>query len=355
MNRRRFLWLLVAALVVLSGGLYLSTPRGVPRESRDQPLLPTLAQELNTVTSLNIRKGSAAPSVSLHKTADQWSVAERADYPADAAKVRHLLLALGDAKIVEEKTSNPASFAIIGVEDPAQPGATGAEIAVTAQDGKHVVIVGKSVGEGNFARRSGENKSYVVEPAISFETDPRFWIDSRLIDVPSASIQTVEVKPPTGAGYVIHRLKPNEENYSLEGTPAGRKAADAPALAPPVTMLSGLNAEDVTGADGIDFSKPAQATVTLADGNVITLMGAPVADKHWIQVKSSKDAVLTAKAQGRAFEVAGYRYDAIFRPLEQLLVPKVPPAPAKTAAPGQKPVHGAKPAPPPNPAAAPAP
>ena len=28
------------------------------------------------------------------------------------------------------------------------------------------------------------------------------------------------------------------------------------------------------------------------------------------------------KTQGRAFEVAGYRYDAIFRPLEQLLVPK---------------------------------
>ena len=355
MNRRRFLWLLVAALVVLAGGMYLSIPRGVPRESRDQPLLPTLSRELNSVTSLNIRKGNAKPSVSLHKTADQWTVAERADYAADAAKVRHLLLALGDAKIVEEKTSNPASFAIIGVEDPAQPGATGAEIAVTAQDGPHAVIVGKSIGEGNFARRSGENKSYVVEPAISFETDPRFWIDSRLIDLPSASIQTVEVKPATGAGYVIHRLKPNEENFGLEGTPAGRKAADSPSLAPPATMLGGLNAEDVAAADSIDFSKPAQATVTLADGSVITLIGAPIADKHWIQVKSSKDAVLTAKAQGRAFEIAGYRYDAIFRPLEQLLVPKPPPAPSKAAAPGQTPAHGGKPTPPPNPAAAPAP
>jgi hypothetical protein len=355
MNRQRFLGLLVAALVVLSGALYLSSPRSVPRESRDQPLLPTLSQELNTVTSLNVRKGSVTPSVSLHKTAEQWTVAERADYPADSAKVRHLLLALGDAKIVEEKTSNPASFAVIGVEDPAQAGATGAEITVTAQDGKHAVIVGKSVGEGNFARRGGENKSYVVEPAISFETDPRFWIDSRLIDVPAASIQTVEVKPPTGAGYVIHRLKPGEENFSLEGTPAGRKAADSPALAPPATMLGALNAEDVAAANGIDFSKPAQATVTLADGNVITVMGVPIADKHWIQVKSSKDAVLTAKAHSRAFEVAGYRYDAIFRPLEQLLVPKVAPAPAKTAAPGHTPLRGDKPILQPKPAAAPAP
>jgi hypothetical protein len=35
---------------------------------------------------------------------------------------------------------------------------------------------------------------------------------------------------------------------------------------------------------------------------------------------------LTARAQGRAFEVPSYRYDAIFKPLEQFLVPKPPPA-----------------------------
>ena len=46
----------------------------------------------------------------------------------------------------------------------------------------------------------------------------------------------------------------------------------------------------------------------------------PVGDKHWIKVQADKDAALAAKAKDRAFEVAGYRYDAIFRPLEQLLV-----------------------------------
>ena len=55
----------------------------------------------------------------------------------------------------------------------------------------------------------------------------------------------------------------------------------------------------------------------------ITVTGAPVGDKHWIQVASrARTRRSTAKTQGRAFEIAGYRYDAIFRPLEQLLVPK---------------------------------
>jgi hypothetical protein len=39
-------------------------------------------------------------------------------------------------------------------------------------------------------------------------------------------------------------------------------------------------------------------------------------------VQSSKDAALAQKAKDRAFEIASYRYDAIFRPLDQLLVPK---------------------------------
>ena len=68
---------------------------------------------------------------------------------------------------------------------------------------------------------------------------------------------------------------------------------------------------------------------------MITITGAAAAavgDKHWIQLQASKDAALNAKTAGRAFEMAGYRYDAIFRPLEQLLVPKPPPAPPQKPA-----------------------
>ncbi len=82
----------------------------------------------------------------------------------------------------------------------ASPAPAGAEITVAAQDGRHAVIIGKPIGDGNFARRGGENRSYIVEPAITFETEPRYWIESRLIDVPTASIQSIEVKPASRSG-----------------------------------------------------------------------------------------------------------------------------------------------------------
>jgi hypothetical protein len=241
-------------------------------------------------------------------------------------------MALGDAKVIEEKTSDPANYPVIGVEDPAKAGAAGAEINVVAEDGKHAVIVGKPVGQGTFVRRAGDTKSYMVEPAISVEPEPRAWIDTQLLDIPSSSIQQVELKPASGPGYTLHRIKPKEDDFALDKVPAGRTALDAKALAPSATALSSLTAEDVAVAKDIDFSQSSQALFDLGDGNLITLTGTKVGDKRWIEVQSPKNAVLSAKAENRAFEIASYRYDAIFRPLDQLLVPKeTKPAPTAGA------------------------
>ena len=370
MSRQRFIALIVVALVAISAALYFSTQRNDSREVSGLPLLPTLASEMNTVTSLSVLKGSPTPVVTVHKQADQWTVAERANYPADVAKLRKVLLALSDAKIREEKTSDPANYSVIGVEDPTKPGATGTQIELIAKSGKQDVIVGKPVEQGNFVRRVGEKSSYIVEPGISLEAEPRYWIDTRLLDISADKIQSIQFKPETGPGYTVRRVtepapKPDEgkksapnaattptaadapaapaaaaaeasSKFVLEGVPSGRQAADSNALAPSPTAFSNLNDDDVSALGDIDFSKPSTVTLTLSDGSVITLTGAAVGEKRWIQVAAPKSAVLSAKANGRAFEIASYRYDQIFRPLEQLLVPKPTPS-AKPALPGAKP------------------
>jgi hypothetical protein len=335
MSRQAFIALIVAAVLAISAALFLNAQRNLPHDAHGTALLPSLAGELNTVTALSVRRGGAAPTVTVHQQGGHWTVAERGDYPADVSKLRKLLLALSDAKVIEQKTSNPANFSVIGVDDPAATGATGTEITVVARDGKHAVIVGKPVGEGNFARRSGETSSYIVEPGISLEVEPRYWIDSRLLDIAAAGIQSIGVKPAAGPAYTVHRAAAGG-NFVLDDVPPGRKAADPAVLAPSATTYSGLTADDVAQVGGIDFSKAAVATVTLSDGNVFTMTGAASADKHWVQVRASKDAALDAKGAGRAFEISGYRYDAIFRPLEQLLVPKEPPPAARKVSPAAK-------------------
>jgi hypothetical protein len=342
MSRGRLVAMLVAALLTLSAALFFATQRNRTPDSHGGALLPALAHELNTVTSLSVLKGSATPTVTIHKQGERWTVAQRGDYPADVAKLRKLLLALSDATIREQKTSNPANYSLIGVEDPTVAGASGAQLNLLAQDGAHGLIVGKTVAEGSFVRRAGEATSYIVEQGISFDAEPRYWIDSKLIDVPTAQIQSITVKPAAAPGYSVHRIAaansaaansaaanstagtsgPANEGFALDAIPAGRTAADPQLLAPSPTAFSSLSVDDVAAAADIDFSMPSIATLTLSDGNVLTFTGATIGDKRWIQVAASKDAALSAKTAGRAFQIAAYRYDAIFRPLEQLLVPK---------------------------------
>lgn len=367
MSRRQFTVLLIAALAAISAAVYLSTQRNAAREVHGLPFLPSLAGELDTVTSLSVLKGSATPSVTVHKQGEEWTVAERANYPADRSKLRKLLLALSDAKIREEKTSDPANYSIIGVEDPTKPGATGAQIELIAKNGKQAVVIGKPAEAGSFVRRVGEKVSYIVEPAISFEAEPRFWIDTRLLDISAEKIQSIQFKPDGGPAYAVRRVSeptpatatpaqpatpvkpatpaaPAPSKFVLEGVPSGRQAADSNALAPSPSTFSNLNDDDVAPVGDIDFSKPSSVTLTLSDGSVITLTGAAAGDKRWIQVAAPKDAALSGKTNGRAFEIAAYRYDQMFKPLEELLVPK--PAPSVKPAPGAKPgAPGAKAAP----------
>jgi len=325
MSRQRFILIAVAALLAIAAALLVATQRNSSREAPGVALFPSLATDLNAVSEVRIAKGGAVPLTTLDKAVNGWTVKERGGYPADVAKLRKLLTSLGDAKIIEEKTADPARYAVIGVEDVVQPGSSGTEVTLLTPRGTQALIVGKSVAEGSFVRRAGDKQSYSVEPGITVDAEPHFWIDSRLLDVPATKIQSIEFKPPDGAAYAIHR-EAAAGTFSLEGAPADRKPLDGSALAPSQTTFTGLSAEDVAPVNGIDFGKPFVATLTLADGEVLTLTGAVAGTKHWLQVQSSKDEKLTARAQGRAFEVPSYRYDAIFKPLEQFLVPKPPPA-----------------------------
>ncbi len=388
MSRQRFIALAVAALAALSAAVYLSSRRNAAGEVHGLPLLPSLSGELNTVNTLSVLKGSPTPSVTIHKLGDAWTVVERANYPADVSKLRTLLLSLSDARIVEEKTSNPANYPIIGVEDPTKPGATGTQIEILAKVGKLDVIVGKPAEQGSFVRRAGEKSSYVVEPAISVEAEPRYWIDTHLLDLSADKIQGIQFKPETGPGYTLRRVtepqpapaapapsKPGNaamaksgapnaaaaapaataaapatpappaaaasSKFVLDGVPSGRQAVDSNALAPSPSAFGNLTDDDVAPVGTIDFSKPATVVVTLSDGSVITLTGAAAGEKRWIQIAAPKDAALSAKTSGRAFELANYRYDQIFKPLEQLLVPKPAPSP-KPATPSRHSAPGAK-------------
>jgi hypothetical protein len=163
----------------------------------------------------------------------------------------------------------------------------------------------------------------LVSPAISVDASPAARIDNRIIDLAEAAIVRVQVAPAEGTAYAIRRSKPDNTNFEIESLPPGRKPlSDASMIGPSPTTFGGLDATDVAQAATVDFTHPSTAVVTVKSGASYTVLGAVAGERHWLQIASSPDAALNVKTAGRAYEVPGYRFDAIFRPLEKLLLPK---------------------------------
>ena len=109
-----------------------------------EKLVPTLADTIRQVTGLEIRQGEEA--VTLERAQNgTWSLKSRSGYPVDVTKVRALLVGLGQAELIEPKTSKPDRYAALELEDPEQKGAKSRLLRLTGADGKAIseVVLGK--------------------------------------------------------------------------------------------------------------------------------------------------------------------------------------------------------------------
>jgi hypothetical protein len=382
MTPRRLIILLALGLLVIAGAIYLSMQRSLPRDTTiSGHVLPGLAGALNDVNQVSIVKADERTSVTLKRTDAGWQVGERDDYPADASKVRKLLIDLSELQTVEEKTSNPQHYAQLGVEDVKDPKATGVRVDVAGPKQPQSIIIGKTSGmQSTYVRVAGQPQSYLAKPQISVDGEPANWLDRNLMDVAAARIQEARVHPVSGAPYTVKRDTREQSDFTVPDLPKGRTLSSPTAANSASSALAGLTFDDVRAvkADEAWSKEAAQAQFRLFDGSVITVRGRTMDDKHWIRVTSAfdpalnerfaqasktdsavaaaaKDAAtkpapaaptpaapstktaaeirtdsetLAKRTDGWVYSIPGYKYDTIFRPLDQLLQP-LPTKPAK--------------------------
>ena len=96
-------------------------------------LLPDLKGQLNDIRRVVITGPGNEVIATLERGAELWTVAERNNYPADVGSIRKNLLALAEARIVEEKTSSPEFYERLGVQDLADEGAGGVQLTLTGE------------------------------------------------------------------------------------------------------------------------------------------------------------------------------------------------------------------------------
>lgn len=362
MTPRRIGILLVAGLVLIGLALWISSQRHLERTVESgQSVLPTLKSTLNSVTEVHLSKGDGTHAT-LKKTALDWIVAER-EFPSDSSQVRKLLLDLSDLQVVENKTREPASYPQIGVQDVTSPQATGTRVDVVEPGKTLSLIVGKTSGaKTTFVRVVDTPQSFLASPQLTPDADPRRWLDRALIDIPEQRVKEIHVQPASGPAYTVTRVSAQQTDFTVPDLPKGRELASTAAANVTASGLAALSLDDVrkastesraakpvslpasphkSAADAKQSPGPAHATFHTFDGLTLDLSGHQEGDQRFIALAaqaSSKDhedeaKALNARLAGWEFEIPSYKYDSLFRPLDDLL--KKLPEPAKPAAKGK--------------------
>jgi hypothetical protein len=327
MTTRRVLLLLAAAVLVIAGALWLTSKGTLEASSAGGAVIEGLKPAVNDVTEVRISKGDGTHTT-LRKRASDWIVVER-EYPADGGRVRKLLLDLGNLEVVEEKTSDPANYSQLGVEDVASATAEGTKLEAVTPSKTYAVIVGKPSGtKSGFVRLVGEPRSLLAAPQLSLDSDPKRWIERAILDIPQDRIKQVAVKPATGPAYTVTREKKEQTDFTVAEVPKGRELSSPGAANSLAGTLAGLVLDDVRRAPA--DAAPEQATFQTFDGLQLIVTGRKDGDRRFLAVTPSSGAkdsateaqTLEGRLKGWEFEIPGYKYDSIFRPLEELLASK---------------------------------
>ncbi len=299
MNQHSLIKLLAATAAVVGLAFWVNVGRNPEPsgESNGGPLIPGMKAAVNDVQTLRIIGPGDQTLVTLDRAEKNWTVGERAGYPADIEKVREYLLRLADSSLLEGKTSTESLYAKLGVEDVKSAEATGARIELDGLKAPVKLVVGNynaQAGGGTFVRRNDEAQTWLAKGTLIPEKQAVNWLDKALADVPSSRIKQVEV---TQAGSTLraHKQTPADANFQIDGVPRGRQlksAFEGNALA---GVLSGLRFDDVRASAGFPIDADnalVQTRFTGFDGLVIEASSRSDGDKIWVQFVARFDAAL---------------------------------------------------------------
>lgn len=297
MKTRTLAWIVLAAILAILAAVWASSSRSPEPASATPGLLaPGLRDALNDLSQVRIRSAGDTTLATLQRGPDGWGLQEKSAYPVDVEKLAELLSMIAEARRVEARTALPARHAQLGVEDISDAQARGVLVELTAGNTTWAILFGDNPvrGTGTHVRLAGENQSWLIDKSIAIERKPANWLDKRIIDVGANRIAAVSITPVEGAAFGLRREAGDaRSDFTLEGVPAKREAAENYQREALAGVLSGLNFEDVFTA--AERSRPDRVRVSifsLDDGRRVRLDSWVQDGRTLAQVSMSLDEVV---------------------------------------------------------------
>jgi hypothetical protein len=301
--------LVAIAIVVLASG-----DRGVSRAAPDQPAFPALAAKLGEVASVTVSRNGT--TMTLIRDGDSWLVAEKGNYPANAAKISQIVRAMADLTLVEPKTQNPDLYPRLEVEDPGN--GKSALVAIKDKSGGDLAqaIIGKRrydrLGAGNdgvYLRKQGEAQAWLARGTLDPSGDPASWLDRQIIDISEKKVAKIALIQADGTKLVISRAAPDAK-FAVEDAPADTKFKSESAISGPAAALETLDLDDVkpAGELSVPDKEVVKAYFTTFDGLTVDVRLMERDQSNWIAISTTGSGSAEAEAKKIDDKVSHWTY-----------------------------------------------
>lgn len=332
MHNKRALTILAVAtvLVVVTAIVARQETTSVPKHN--EKLFPELLAQINDTAE--IIGTSQEGTFTLLAREGRWLVKEKHEYPADTDKVHQLLVGLSQLRRVEPKTSNPALYSKIGVEDVATEGAKSLHITLRTGGGRALadVIVGtRRLSKANlslseyFMRLAGNAQSWLVEGKIPEEKSVLNWLKRDVLELDAGRVREVRVTHADGQEVVVRREDPSVADYKLVGLPEDAEI-ETYTVNSIANTLTNLTLDDVKPATDVSFTGKRLLAVELTtfDGLRVSMQSLKDGKQHFARFRAEFDSSSVAPSREakdentKAYETGLKKPDAVKKEVDTL-------------------------------------
>jgi len=278
------------------------------------PLFADLRENINDIDTLTI-EASGAESIVLSSDGERWVVPARDVFPADMATIRGVLIALADATVLEEKTSNPELYEQLGVGDPNADGSRGVRVTATGGSLSYAVIIGDAhQGSNRYVRIAEEAQSLLIDQNPELPDGIGGWLDDDLVDVDMTDVRSATIRHADGETIQVEKAAREDSGFDVPNIPEGRELSYPTVPNSIAGALSELSFEDVR--DASDAEPITVVDVVTFDDVRYSVDVFQDDDATWVTLRGgSLDAHLT----GRQFRITEFKANQLTRRWDDLL------------------------------------